>query len=891
MIGSTLSHYRIDAELGRGGMGIVYRAQDTKLNREVAVKVLPSAALATEDDRARFYREAQAAAQLHHPNIATIFEIDEAVPSDAPHGTQPSPFIAMEFIEGDTLDARIKQGPMKLEEALRIASQIAGALEAAHEKEIVHRDVKSANVMLTKKGVAKVLDFGLAKTSQSTKLTRMGSTVGTVAYMSPEQARGEEVDRRTDVWALGVVLYEMCSGQNPFGGDYEQAVVYSILNEDPPPLTGIRTGFPMGLEWIIGKCLAKRADDRYQRVEDLLVDLRTVDVTQTSGMSRISSTGLSSSPVNPVSKTNVKFYNRSVPLFVLILAFALGALLFSMLGGMRTTEQLEKVQRFTVTLNDNAFSWWPSLSDDGQEVIYRGTDLDLENNAFYIHDFETGTTEMLYEGNSESWSPRISPNGQRIAVHNLSSVSWMDLESKVPIQIRDSEIQSGLIYWLDDDSILYPSGGSRRIYSISTDTIQPYVGSEYLDELGAFPEHTVPKGAIYPIPDHRSALTLAEDSTTGGTHLMYIKDGRVTELVRDVIGVKYSEDGFITFTRQSGTNNSSGRLLSQLFDPASGKLSGSPSIVTEENVQTWLYSVNPQGTIWISSMGSHNTSSTDRLLFVNPQSGISEEIVTDQKLDRPAVSPDGSMVLHAGWNMEKSTRDVELTNFETGLTIPLVFGANKPEWHPGADRIYYVKTTNIYEYGIDQSSPAVFVTTSTTGRFSIHGDGNTLIVTREVDEKRHLFAVSISTGEEHSVGPTDSRIEDPVFSPDSRFVAAIKEIGGDDRAVIFEYPSGSYVLVSDEDARFPEWSPAGDRLYYYSDKAIRAVDLNIGTAVQPVGRPYTVFEHVDLGSSFDVMPDGQLAVLLGPRGGYENETAQVIMNWGDHLRSLLEDSE
>lgn len=230
MIGTTLSHCLIEAELGRGGMGIVYRGKDTKLDRTVAIKVLPSAALATEDDRARFYREAKSAAALNHPNIAAVYQIDEAVPSDAPHGTQPSPFIAMEFIEGETLEARIKKGPLKLAEAVELAKQIADGLKAAHAKDIVHRDIKAANVMLDGDGRAKILDFGLALTSQSTKLTRMGSTLGTVAYMSPEQARGEEVDARTDLWALGVVLYEMIAGVNPFGGDYEQAVVYNILN-------------------------------------------------------------------------------------------------------------------------------------------------------------------------------------------------------------------------------------------------------------------------------------------------------------------------------------------------------------------------------------------------------------------------------------------------------------------------------------------------------------------------------------------------------------------------------------------------------------------------------------------------------------------------------------
>ena len=215
MVGKNLSHYKILEELGRGGMGIVYKAEVTKLDRTVAIKVLPSAALASEDDRARFYREAKAAAQLHHPNIASVFEIDEAVPEGS-KDDDLRPFISMEFIEGETLHDRIQKGPLKLEEAVRIASQIASGLEAAHEKDIVHRDLKSQNVMLTAKGEAKILDFGLAQTSASTKLTRMGSTLGTVAYMSPEQAQGAAVDNRTDIWSLGVVLYEMIAGTSPF---------------------------------------------------------------------------------------------------------------------------------------------------------------------------------------------------------------------------------------------------------------------------------------------------------------------------------------------------------------------------------------------------------------------------------------------------------------------------------------------------------------------------------------------------------------------------------------------------------------------------------------------------------------------------------------------------
>ena len=220
MVGKSLSHYKIDSELGRGGMGIVYKAVDPKLNRTVAIKVLPSAMLASHEDRSRFYREARAAAALSHPNIATVYAIDEAVPEGS-GADDIRPFIAMEYIDGPSLDKQISDGPFPLNDAVNIAIQLASALQTAHEHDIVHRDVKSANVMLTKKGVAKVLDFGLAKTVQSTKLTQMGATLGTTAYMSPEQARGEEVDGRSDLWSLGVVLYEMISGGLPFLGEYE----------------------------------------------------------------------------------------------------------------------------------------------------------------------------------------------------------------------------------------------------------------------------------------------------------------------------------------------------------------------------------------------------------------------------------------------------------------------------------------------------------------------------------------------------------------------------------------------------------------------------------------------------------------------------------------------
>ena len=278
MIGRTISHYKILSELGRGGMGVVYKAFDTKLERTVALKFLAAHLLQDEESRKRFHREAKAAAALSHPNICRVYEIDEV---------EGRTFIAMEFVEGESLDKRIEQGPLKIAEALDIAQQIARGLEAAHEKKIVHRDIKPGNVIVDEKGHVTVMDFGLALLTEGSKLTLLDTTVGTAAYMSPEQIQGMEVDHRTDIWALGCVLYEMVCGQRPFKGVYDKALLYEIVQEEYEPLTGVRAGVPMELEVFIGKCLAKDREERYKDAGDLAVDLKTLQKRMESGRSAI----------------------------------------------------------------------------------------------------------------------------------------------------------------------------------------------------------------------------------------------------------------------------------------------------------------------------------------------------------------------------------------------------------------------------------------------------------------------------------------------------------------------------------------------------------------------------------------------------------------------------
>ncbi len=272
MVGTTVSHYRILEKLGEGGMGIVYKAQDLKLERLVALKFLPIQALPSAEETARFHQEAKAISSLNHPHIAAIHDIDEA---------DGQKFLVLEYIPGSTLKSRLKDlrnygRDFPLAEALKYGVQVAEGLAHAHRHGIVHRDVKTDNIMLTEEGDAKITDFGLAKLRGTSPLTQTGSTLGTVAYMSPEQIRGEEVDFRSDLFSFGCVLYELVTGRLPFQGEHEAAITYSIVNTDPPPAGSVRPGIPPSLEAVIRRCLEKKKESRFQSAEEVAGELRRI---------------------------------------------------------------------------------------------------------------------------------------------------------------------------------------------------------------------------------------------------------------------------------------------------------------------------------------------------------------------------------------------------------------------------------------------------------------------------------------------------------------------------------------------------------------------------------------------------------------------------------------
>jgi serine/threonine protein kinase len=371
IIGSSISHYKIVEKLGEGGMGVVYKAEDVKLERTVALKFLAQHLLNDAEAKERFLREAKAAAALHHSNVCPVHEIDEV---------DGKTFLAMAFLEGESLEDRIAQGPLSIKEALDIARQVAEGLDAAHAKAIVHRDIKPANIMVDSKGHATIMDFGLARLTEASRLTKKDTAMGTVAYMSPEHAQGIEVDSRTDIWAVGCVLYEMVSGQRPFLGQYDQALLYEIIHEEAAPLTSIRAGVPMELEFIVGECLAKDRDDRTGAAHDLARKLRTLAEKLKSGRSTILRTGavpatmaaahtLNPAATLPPDAVVMKRGERRALMGAAgVLAAALLVVLFVHLTATPPAASEKLVRRFSFS-QDGLFPG--AVSPDGRHVVYR----------------------------------------------------------------------------------------------------------------------------------------------------------------------------------------------------------------------------------------------------------------------------------------------------------------------------------------------------------------------------------------------------------------------------------------------------------------------------------------------------------------------------------------
>lgn len=904
MVGKKLSHYLIEAELGRGGMGIVYKAEDTKLDRTVAIKVLPSAALASEDDRARFYREAKAAAQLHHPHIASVFEIDEAVPEGS-KDDDLRPFIAMEYIEGETLHDRIQKGPLKLEEAVRIASQIASGLKAAHAKDIVHRDIKGGNIMLTSEGEAKILDFGLAQTAASTKLTRMGSTLGTVAYMSPEQAQGSTVDRRTDIWSLGVILYEMISGQSPFPGEYDKAVIYSILNQEAEPLTALRTGVPMELERITAKCIAKEAKARYQSATDLIVDLENVDVVS-SRMSRmpgaISAADPARAQVAIASDTGeqslVTAAKKAWPLIAVavVVTAALGYLAFSENSIPLKTSRYSKLLFPDET---NSLIWGFhrfDTSPDGRYIAFQGGD--LNQSRIYIQEWNERAARAITPETDVAHEPFFSPDSRELGYFdvNTGELKRIALPDGSPQIIATvAGLCCNGITWGPNDRIVYSLVNSGLLEQ-SLDGGQPKILTT-LDSLNNERTHRLPH-FIEGTNDLLFTIGKTTDKSWDDAQIgMYSNQSRTYRVLlsggRDA---RYVPTGHIVY-------GESGSLVATTFDLKTARVGNPVRLVDGIGVSEVFsrvdYTFDRSGRL-VYLDGSREDENT-RLVWYN-RSGKFIAVEDSSAIFRKAIisrATDQILLWMGGSNDQVWIRDRT-----TGTNEPFTRSANNfsPRWSPNGDSIAFVSSAQgggLFIEPVDRSAPAEQIL-STKGfivdLFWSSSGKNIAFTERGQDGLFFVRILNVNSGTIRTLAEERSNTMKAQISPDEKWIAYQSDEVGHHEVYIRRLDDLSDKRrISIGGGSQPVWNSNGIELFYTSNNSLVSASLSTnGTSeverrvlfeLSSLTRPGETTSKLITGYDYDSETKQFLFVIqknIDPVSRVE-----VVVNWFEELNRLV----
>ena len=884
MLAQTIAHYRIQAKIGAGGMGEVYRATDTRLSRDVAIKVLPEALAHDAERMARFEREAKVLASLNHPNIASIYGLEESNGARA---------LIMELVEGPTLAERIKQGRLSLDQALPIAKQITDALEYAHERGIIHRDLKPSNVKLTLEGQVKVLDFGLAKALEgesseeelqnsptlSAAATRVGMLLGTAAYMSPEQARGKRVDRRADIWAFGCVLYEMLAGREAFAGETTSDILACVIRVEPD-WSSIPASVPPRIRELLRRCLQKDAKQRLRDIGEARIAVEEV---------------LSGAPQEV---ENFHESAASPPVWRRLLPWVAGILLATVIGvavwELRPRTPTPQIVHFSFgpPAGDSLqfrFGWTPlAISRDGTEIVFLARHSGTPQ--LYVRQMDRLESTPLV-GTDNADNPFLSPDGRWVGFFADGKLKKVSVLGGNPVTLCDAPGVMGGGAWAPDGSIIFAPSQTSGLFRISAagGHSQPFTK---LDSSKGERAHHWPQ-----VLPGGEAILYSSWSTDGlkwdwSIAAASLKTGAVKSLGIQGMSALYSPGSYLILARSEGR-------FAVPFDPQSLEVTGSPFPVLQAQgaafSETGALAYVPSG----ATLG--NLAWVDRKGGVTPLGAPTRDYGAGVR-----ISPDGKRVVVV--IITEDSRDVWTYDIPHGTLARFTLGGGtnvSPIISPDGRRIAFSKyrseDINIVAKTFDGGGNEETLLSVQRSTGVIHllpaswsPDGKLLTYVQVSQSGKDEIWVLPLEGERRPQLLLGNQFDNtnPVFSPDGKYLAYVSNETGSNEVYVMPFRNGTGKWqISTGGGDNLVWERDGKQLFYRQSGNIMGVDVRTQpafTASTPrIIVPAKAIGNFLSGDPFDISPDGQ-RFLIHQQSSGAAQAAQinVILNWSEELRRL-----
>ena len=877
-IPEVVGPYAIDREIGRGGMGVVYHGVDTRLGREVAVKALPPEVAGDPQRLARFEREARTLATLSHPNVAGIYGVEQH---------EGHRYLVLEYVEGETLADRLDRGALGVEEAIEVCIGIAAGVEAAHEAGVIHRDLKPANVKITPEGDVKVLDFGLAKadegsgssfgvTTESPTITTPharsptveGTVLGTAPYMSPEQARGRRVDKRTDIWSFGAVLYECLTGVGPFVGETATDSIGAILHKEVD-LGMLPAATPRSVRAVLERCLERDRNQRLRDIGDARIELERAR------------RGKDLEP--PAVSTQAGRSLWGVAGWVIALLATAGAVALGIWGkGTGAAPPIRPLVADIAAPDGLSFATKRgsiALSPDGERLAFIA--LNKANTPFLcVRDLRSGDVRVV-ESAEDPYAPFWSPDGGSVGYLRDGLVWTVDLEGGKPEFIggtSNPEANAGAT-WNAQGTILFASMRGPLL------RLTPGGGSPGV-ALDPFPD----RGGDWPVcpsflPDGDQFLFMNQDDEGGASGLCIarLSTGEHTRLLASESNAMFASPDRLVYARN-------GSLYTQRYDAKSTALTGEPvRIASQVWTDVWpvvgLFSVAGDRLAYVPSGSAGDES---ELVWFDRATGAVESAAKPGSLWNPRISHDGRRIA-IDRTVPATSGDIAVIDVARGVESLLSRDASNesvPIWTPDDSEIFFFRGADLYRIRANGTESARLLYSSPGIKLpsDVSPDAGTLLFSEQIDNSDNLLLLDLETGETRPWLSADFNESSGQFSPDGRWVAYVSNASGQEELYVRSFPDGErLVRVSTNGGTWPHWRGDAKELLYLVHNDIMAASIDLDATGGPVvGTPEVVW-HVEGLRGYDVTPDGTRLLVVRMLQADRTDVVRLVQGWDAQL--------